>query len=230
MHRYFLGLKELDDAIGGIDGGTNIMLIGPPMCGKGAILNSIMAAGLRSDEAVILVETRLPGRDALQKLKPPVGARVGVVDCVTRALGVNATDTAGVRHISSPVDLTGVGVRVSQFTDEFGRAEADGLRLGIDSLSTMLMYSSLQTVYRFMHVIAGRIAMQHNLGVYVVDEDMHDAQTVATLKQLFNAVLQAKNEGDHTFVRAIGLTPQPTPWFEYEARDHMALIRRPADD
>ncbi len=44
MHRYFLGLKELDDAIGGIDGGTNIMLIGPPMCGKGALLNSIMAA------------------------------------------------------------------------------------------------------------------------------------------------------------------------------------------
>jgi KaiC/GvpD/RAD55 family RecA-like ATPase len=230
MHRYFLGLKELDDAIGGIDGGTNIMLIGPPMCGKGALLNSIMAAGLRSGEAVILVETRLPGRDALQKLKPPVGAQVGVVDCVTRALGVNVADTAGVRHISSPVDLTGVGVRVSQLTDEFGRADADGLRLGIDSLSTMLMYSSLQTVYRFMHVIAGRVAMQHNLGVYVVDEDMHDAQTIATLKQLFNAVLQARSDGDHTFIRAIGLTSPPTPWFEYEVRDHMAVIRRQAND
>jgi KaiC/GvpD/RAD55 family RecA-like ATPase len=230
MHRYFLGLKELDDAIGGIDGGTNIMLIGPPMCGKGALLNSIMSGGLRSGEAVILVETRVPGRDALLKLKPPLGARVGVVDCVTRSLGVNVADTASVRHISSPVDLTGVGVRVSQFGDEFGHAEADSYRLCIDSVSTMLMYSSLQTVYRFMHMIAGRVAMQRNLGVYIVDEDMHDAQTIATLKQLFNAVLQVKNDGDHTFIRASGFASRPTPWFEYEVRDHMAMMRGPADD
>jgi KaiC/GvpD/RAD55 family RecA-like ATPase len=230
MHRYFLGLKELDDAIGGIDGGTNIMLIGPPMCGKAALLNSIMSGGLRSGEAVILVETRVPGRDALLKLKPPVGARVGIVDCVTKALGVNAADTASIRHISSPVDLTGVGVRVSQFADEFGHAEEESYRLCIDSLSTMLMYSSLPTVYRFMHMIAGRVVMQRNLGVYVVDENMHDMQTIATLKQLFNAVLQVKNDGDHTFVRASGLTPRPTSWFEYEVRDHAAVMRGPADD
>jgi len=230
MHRYFLGLKELDDAIGGIDGGTNIMLIGPPMCGKEALLNSIMSGGLRSGDAVILVETRVPGRDALLKLKPQVGARVGIVDCVTKALGVNVADTASIRHISSPVDLTGVGVRVSQFADEFGHAEADSYRLCIDSLSTMLMYSSLQTVYRFMHVIAGRVAMQRDLGVYVVDENMHDAQTIATLKQLFNAVLQVKNDDDRTFVRASGFSSRPTSWFEYEVRDHMAVMGRPADD
>ncbi len=230
MHRYSLGLKALDDAIGDIDGGTNIMLIGPPMCGKEALLNSIMAGGLRSGEGVILVETRMPGREALLKLKPPVGARVGIVDCVTRTLGVNAPDTASVKHISSPVDLTGVGVRVSQFADEFGRGDQDNYRLSIDSLSTMLMYSSLQTVYRFMHVMAGRVVMQHNLGVYVVDEDMHDAQTIATLKQLFNAVLQVKSNGDHTYVKAMGLSARPTPWFEYEARDHMAVVGRPADD
>jgi KaiC/GvpD/RAD55 family RecA-like ATPase len=230
MHRYSLGLKELDDAIGSIDGGTNIMLIGPPMCGKRALLNSIMSGGFRSGEAVILVETRVPGRDALQKLKPPVGARVGVVDCVTRTLGVNAADTASVKYISSPVDLTGVGVRISQFADEFSHAESDSYRLCIDSLSTMLMYSSLQTVYRFMHVIAGRVAMQHELGIYIVDREMHDAQTIATLKQLFNAVLEVKNEDDHTFIRAIGLTPRPTQWFEYGVHDHMAVIRGPVDD
>lgn len=230
MHRYSLGLNELDDAIGGVDGGTNVMLIGPPMCGKEALLNCIMSAGLRASEGVILVETRVPGRDALLKLKPPVGARVGVVDCVTRSLGVNAADTASVRHISSPVDLTGVGVRVSHFGDEFSRAEADNYRLCIDSLSTMLMYSSLQTVYRFMHMMAGRIVMQHNLGIYVVDEDMHDAQTIATLKQLFNAVLQVKNNGDHTYVRATGLSPRPTPWFEFEVLDHQAVVGRPAND
>lgn len=230
MHRYSLGLKELDDAIGGIDGGTNIMLIGPPMCGKEALMYSIISGGLQSGEGVILVETRVPGRDALLKLKPPVGARMGVVDCVTRALGVNAADTASVRHISSPVDLTGVSVRIGQFADEFSRAESDNYRLCIDSLSTMLMYSSLQTVYRFMHVMAGRVVMQHNLGIYAVDEDMLDAQTIATLKQLFNGVLQVKSNGDRACVRATGISSRPTPWFEFEVRDHRAVVRGLVDD
>ena len=89
----------------------------------------------------------------------------------------------------------------------------------------MLMYSNLQTVFRFLHVMAGRVSMQGDLGIYVVDEGMHDSQTIATLKQLFNAVLQVKIEGDRTFVRAIGLTPRPTPWFEYEIVGQTAVIR-----
>lgn len=230
MHRYYLGLKELDDAIGGIEGGTNVLLIGPPMCGKGALLNSIMSGGLRSGEAVILVDTRMPGRDALERLKPPEGAPIGVVDCITRTLGVNAPDTIRIKYTSSPVDLTGVGVRVNTLAEELGRKDAGDIRLCIDSLSTFMMYSSLPTVFRFMHVMAGQVAMHRNLGVYIVDEHMHDPQTIATLKQLFNAVLQAKIEGDRTYIRAIGLTPRPTPWFEYEVVGHAAVIRRPADD
>ena len=34
MKEYTIGIKELDDAIGGIKKGANIMLIGPPMSGK----------------------------------------------------------------------------------------------------------------------------------------------------------------------------------------------------
>ena len=192
MHRYNPGLRELDDAIGGIEGGTNVMLIGPPMCGKRALLNSIMAGGLRSGETVVLADTRVPGRDALERPKPPEGALIGV--------------------------------------DEPGPADAGHVRLCIDSLSTILMYSKLTTVFRFMHVIAGQVAMHRNLGVYIVDENMHDPHTIATLKQLFNAVLQAKGESDRTFLRAIGFTPRPRPCFEYEVIDHSAVTRRPADD
>ncbi|HUL62302.1 MAG TPA: ATPase [Methanocella sp.] len=230
MHRYFLGLPGLDDATGGIADGTNVMLIGPPMCGKRALLDGIMASGIQSHEAVILVDARGPGRDALERLKPPEGAPVGVVDCISRTLGAAVSDTARVKHMSSPVDLTGVSVRVDSLAEELGPAGDGHIRLCIDSLSTILMYSNLQAVFRFMHVVAGQVALRRNLGVYVVDEHMHDPQTIATLKQLFNAVLQVKVEDDRSFVRATGLTPRPTPWFEYEVVDHAVLMGGPRRD
>ena len=132
MHRYNLGLKELDEEIGGIRSGANIMLIGPAMSGKNAVLNSIMFCGLQNGEAVVLVETRMPGEDALQKLKPPEPSFIGVVDCVARTLGVNARDTPRIRHVSSPVDLTGVGVRVSQLMEDFDKVNNGEARLCID--------------------------------------------------------------------------------------------------
>ncbi|HEY6585759.1 MAG TPA: ATPase domain-containing protein, partial [Candidatus Methanoperedens sp.] len=59
MSDYTLGIKELDDAIGGIRKGSNIMLIGPPMSGKEAILNHIMYNGaVNNENAIITVTTR----------------------------------------------------------------------------------------------------------------------------------------------------------------------------
>ena len=226
MRRYNLGLKELDEEIGGIRSGANILLIGPAMSGKNAVLNSIMSCGLQNGEAIVLVETRVPGAEALVKLGLPGSSRIGVVDCVARTLGVNAKDTPCIRHVSSPVDLTGVGVRVNQLMEDFGRVNGGEARLCVDSVSTMLMYSNLQTVFRFLHVMAGRVALQGDLGIYVVDEGMHDSQTIATLKQLFNAVLQVKVEDDRPYIRAVGLTPRPTSWLEYEIVGQAAAIRK----
>ena len=50
MSDYTLGIKELDAVIGGIKKGSNIMLIGPPMCGKEIILYSILYYGAAKNE------------------------------------------------------------------------------------------------------------------------------------------------------------------------------------
>jgi len=50
MSDYTLGIKELDTVIAGIRKGSNIMLIGPPMCGKEIILNSILYYGTAKNE------------------------------------------------------------------------------------------------------------------------------------------------------------------------------------
>ncbi|MDP2766250.1 MAG: ATPase domain-containing protein, partial [Candidatus Methanoperedens sp.] len=120
MSDYTLGIKELDDAIGGIKKGSKIMLIGPPMSGKEAILNHIAYHGAAKNEnAVITVTTRDSADHILDwfkenKLTLPM-SRIGIVDCVTKTLGGTAVETENIKIASSPVDLTGIGVKNSQF-------------------------------------------------------------------------------------------------------------------
>jgi len=232
MSDYTIGIKELDDAIGGIKKGSNIMLIGPPMSGKEAILNYIVYHGAAKNEnAVITVTTRESAAHILDwfkdnKLTLPM-SRIGIVDCVTKTLGGAAVESENIKIASSPVDLTGIGVKISQFFEEFYmKKNTRKIQLHINSLSTILMYSNIQTVFRFLHVFTGRIKAAGALGIYVIESGMHDEQAIATLKQLFDGMIEIKSENDKNLIRVIGISPKPTPWFEYEIEGANVKILR----
>lgn len=222
MSDYTLGIKELDIAIGGIKKGSNIMLIGPPMCGKEIVLNSIMYYGAAKNEnAVITVTTRESATHILewfkeQKLTLPL-SRIGIIDCVTKTLGGASVENENIKIASSPVDLTGIGVKISQFFEEyFMKKNIRKTQLHINSLSTILMYSNIQTVFRFLHVFTGRIKAAGSLGIYMIESGMHDEQAISILKQLFDGMIEIKTENDKNFIRVVGLSPKPSAWFEYE--------------
>lgn len=222
MSDYTFGIKELDEATEGIRKNSNIMLIGPPMCGKEDILNHIMYHGaVKNENAVITVTTRESAPHILEwfkenKLDLPLD-RIGIIDCVSKTLGSTVGENQNIKIASSPVDLTGIGVRISQFFDEFlMKKNNQKIQLHINSLSTILMYSNIQTIFRFLHVFTGRIKSNGSLGIYVIESGMHDNQTIATLKQLFEGVIEIKSENDKNFIRVVGLSSKPTPWLEYE--------------
>ncbi len=222
MSDYTIGIKELDDAIGGIKKSSNIMFIGPPMSGKEAILNYMMYQGAAKNEnAIITVTTRESASHVLEwfqqnKLNLPM-SKIGIVDCVTKTLGGTVVESENIKIASSPVDLTGIGVKISQFFEEFFmKKNTKKIQLHINSLSTILMYSNIQTVFRFLHVFTGRIKAAGAIGIYVIESGMHDEQSIATLKQLFDGMIEIKSENDKNLIRVVGLSPKPTPWFEYE--------------
>ncbi len=222
MSDYTTGIKELDDAVGGIKKGSNILFIGPPMSRKEIILNGIMYhSAAKNENAVITVTTRESAAHFLEwfgenKLDLPL-SRIGIVDCVTKTDGGVAVENENIKIASSPVDLTGIGVRISQFFDAFVmKKNILKVQLHINSLSTILMYSNIQTVFRFIHVFTGRVKAAGALGIYIIDSGMHDEQAVATLKQLCNGMIEIKSENDKNFIRLAGMSSKPTPWLEYE--------------
>ncbi|SFM44421.1 RAD55 family ATPase [Methanolobus profundi] len=231
MSGYSLGIKELDDLLGGIREGTNLMMIGPPMSRKDDLLDAIIFNSQTPDGSAIIVSTREPGERVLGWFEDNgmslADADIGVVDCVTKTLGMAAADTDKIKRASSPVDLTGIGVKISQFFEEMlVRKQKEHIHLCINSLSTILMYSNIQTVFRFLHVFTGRVKAANGFGLYVVEDEMHDAQTIATLKQLFDGMIEIKAVGDSYAMRVVGLTSKPTPWFEYSIEGTELSLKR----
>jgi KaiC/GvpD/RAD55 family RecA-like ATPase len=222
MSDYTLGIKELDDVIGGIRKGSNIMLIGPAMSQKEVILYNIMYHGTTINEnAVITVTTGESAAHIIEwfkenKMVLPLSI-VGIIDCITKSMGGDASETESIKYASSPVDLTGIGVRISQFLEKFlVKKNIHKIQLHMNSLSTILMYSNIQTVFRFIHIFTGRIKEAGALGIFVMDSGMHDEHTINTLKQLFDGILEIKSEHDRNYIRIVGFSSKPTPWFEYE--------------
>ncbi|MFC4437190.1 MULTISPECIES: RAD55 family ATPase [Natrialbaceae] len=190
-----------------VDAGTNVLVAGPPLTGKRSIALSILESGANRGDGSIAITTKDSADVVLAKL--PEDADVGVVDCVTKQRGVGAVeDNSRVKYASSPVDMTGIGIKLSEFLQEFyDRRELPRNRVLLHSISTLLMYSDLQTVFRFLHVFTGRIQSANALGVYVIDSTSHDDQTMNTLKQLFDAVIEV-DEGEEATpeIRTAGLS------------------------
>ncbi|MBI4362222.1 MAG: recombinase RecA [Euryarchaeota archaeon] len=232
MSDYKLGIPGLEEVVPVVKGGTNIMLIGPPMSGKEVIANNILYSGLAQGESGILVTTSMSGEDALKWFKDngldlePHKPRLGIVDCMSQTIGLAIGDTENIKRVSSPVNLTGISVGITNFFEDFWmKKQVRKARLCVYSLSTMLMYSNLQTVFRFLHVFTGRIKTADALGIYVVEQGMHDDATINTLKQLLDGVLEVKVENDSCFLRAMGMSQKPTKWYEYEVEGSKINIK-----
>lgn len=222
MDDFIFGIKEIDDAIGTIKKGSNFLLIGPSMTGKEAILNQIISYGAtEKDNAVMMVTTREPAihiLDYLKKRTPDLPlSNVGIVDCVSQMHDNNVVETQNIKIVNSPIDLTGIGVKISQFFEDFYmKKKIHNIQLHINSLSTIMMYSNLQTVFRFLNVYTGRIKAAEGLGIYVIDSGMHDEKSIATLQQLCDGLIEVKSEKDRMFLKIVVPYCKPTPWFEYE--------------
>ncbi|MDH5020776.1 RAD55 family ATPase [Halobacterium rubrum] len=205
-------MYELGAAFSGIEveEGTNLLVEGPPMSGKRDLGFQILADGVQNGEGAIVVTTKDGADRVVTDFADAAGvadATVGVVDCVTKQQGMgDRRESDLVRYASSPNDLTGIGIELSELLRAlYEQRNVTRNRILLHSLSTLLMYSDLQTVFRFMHVFTGRVQSADALGVFVVDSTAHDEQTVSTLKQLFDGVISVEEHDEGFRTRLLGV-------------------------
>ncbi|MXR50219.1 recombinase RecA [Halovenus sp. WSH3] len=182
-----------------LEPGTNLLISGPALSGKRRLAFEALAHGGNNGDGCVIVTTRDSAdrvrTDFESLLTDPEQTQLGIVDCVTKHQGRSGTDSETVKYTSSPVDMTGIGIKFSEFIEEFytGR-DIKRNRVVVDSLSTLLMYSDLQTVFRFLHVLTSRIEDADAIGIHVLESTAHDAETLNTLKQLFDGIVTIEED------------------------------------
>ena len=170
-----------------------------PLVGKVSLIKKILRDEIGRGLGVIYVTTKETGEEILKQFE---NADVRVIDCVSKLAISDVTDTEKIKRVASPLDLTGISVGVNKFLEEYFKQGKTAIVV-FDSLSNLLMYSNLQTVFRFLHVLTTRIRAAKAKALYIVEEGMHDEKTVATLKQIFNGVIEMKEEDNKRFFRLI---------------------------
>jgi len=184
-----------------VDAGSNLLVSGPPLTGKRSLALDVLAQGTDEGDAAIVVTTKDNATRVLEDYDDRTDYRskpVAVVDCVTRQQGVSeARNDDRIKYASSPVDMTGIGIKLSEFLEAFYRDRGiERNRIMVHSLSTLLMYSDLETVFRFLHVFTGRIQSVDGLGLFCIDSTAHEDQTMNTLTQLFDGIVELSEDGE----------------------------------
>ena len=161
----------------------------------------------RPDEANVLwvTYTRSPDSCVQDWLahagERPDNMRFVSVGETTRSAAAASASSAGstpggdlIETLSTPGDLTGLGIKLSEILKEWSTNDNHTVCC-FHSLTALLQYADLQTVYKFLHVLTGRFEATAVTAHFHLDPDACDQQTVSTLTSLFDTVVEF-DDGD----------------------------------
>lgn len=209
---------DIDPAAAAIDPGTSILLSGPSMLGTDALALDILADGLGRGEGAIAVTTSSTCDDVRtdieSRLDDEVRGQLACIDCRSEGGREERHLDSGqyLYSVSEPSDFTGIGIGITNAFDLLESKDVAKSRFALDSLSTLVTYADRQTVFKFCHVVSSRLDSAGSLGVFTIDSDVHDEQTLSVLKQVFDGMIELRENNGRREARLLGIRPEPTDW------------------
>lgn len=199
-----------------LEPGTSLLIAAPAMSGKQDLALDLLAAGLDGTNGLLIVTTNKSASACIDELEERVTVfdrdQVGVIDCSGSSQQQAIRDIA-TQRVSSPGDLTGISIGTAKLMQQFTSQDISSVRHGLVSISTLLQYLELDTVFKFLHIYTSRISDTQGLGIFTVDNAAHDSQTINTVMNEFDGILELRETetGEREF-RVRGLADTPNTW------------------
>ena len=203
------GIGKLDEIIGGgFPTNSNIILLGPPMIGKNILALQYLYRNLQNGRGAIQISTNKTVEEVKERMKSfgwdtekhEKESFLKFIDCYSKMIGKPTTPRNSVTFIPSVLDLTKITVTISQLCSEFWKRELK-ICLVFDSISSLLTYSNLPAIMRFLHVFTGRLRMVGATSLFIVEEGMHDQRTIASLEQLTEGLIHMASDEKGRYIK-----------------------------
>lgn len=171
--------------------------------GERAVCHDLLATATPTETRVLVVTMldRAASRQVQweRHVEAGVPAALAVVEVAPGASG--GTDApadpdwnAAVRRVTSPSDLTEIGMAVGSVLDSWGDAGAP-ITVCFHSVSALLQYAESRRVFRFLHLLTSRLATTGARAHFHFDPDMHDEQAAATVRAVFDGDVRRGDDG-----------------------------------
>ncbi|WP_458187806.1 helix-turn-helix transcriptional regulator [Haladaptatus sp. NG-WS-4] len=126
--------------------------------------------------------------------------------------GVTAT-------IVNPTDPMEIIVPLSDHLEEWTDGETQPV-VSVQTLTVLLEYVDFDTAFRYLHILTHRVQAAGALGYFQMDPDIHDPETINTLKTLFDVVVEVSEDGaEWTTTRAYSQSEETASADETDATD-----------
>jgi hypothetical protein len=233
MYSYKTGIPQIDEVSGGFEAGTNILILAPPMS-YAEQLAYALTKPLTGEYALVLSTNERAAEvvDAF-KLAGADKRFTGVIDAITKSSTPSIVDTQRLMFVSSPTDLTGIGIKFSNmietiFEGDFSEGETGlfppPIRFCVNSISTLLMYRRLEVLYQFLHVLTAKLKKIEGVGIYLLNSESFDDKTLSLIKQLMNCVIEIKVEQNVSYLRIQGIQGVSGEWLKFSVSKGQVTI------
>jgi len=224
MYIYKTGIAQIDGVSGGIEAGSNILMLAPAMSYAEQLAYAIIKPV--PGEYSLVLSTNERAAEVVDFFKSAGCDKrfIGVIDAITKSSTPSIADTPRLMFVSSPTDLTGIGIKFSNMIESiFEGTFADGetglfpppIRFCVNSISTLLMYRKLEVMYQFLHILTAKQKKIEGLAIYLLNNESFDDKTLSLIKQLMTGVIEVKVEGNANYFRITGIRGTKADWQKF---------------
>ncbi|WP_276273289.1 DUF7090 family protein [Haloarcula litorea] len=187
---YTLAIESTPDTV---EGGTGILLLHPSTGETDRLDTEFLAT---DTDAMLVISTRTTAREVKQKLEyyEVDESRATILDTLSVERGYTRRQSDNVRYASAPDDLDGIVEETEAFL-----AEHDGkLRVSFDSVTELVYYADEERAMAALEDVLELLAEYDAVGMFHLADEVHDEETVAAFRELFDGVVELREDGTVT--------------------------------
>ena len=195
------------EPVAAVDGASNVLVLGPLTGAHGDrnCVELLEGAGHGPRNLLFVTSTRTVAERwttwrQYADGRPANLCVLSVGERTRGAAGSSVTTTRGgpetirTETVSDASDLTRLGIAINRLLKEW-EPNRYPTSVCLHSLTELLQYTDPQRLFRFIHILQGRLDSLDAVAHYHLYPDAHDDRTVAVFRTLFDTVVRVTEDG-----------------------------------